>query len=324
MEHVHDVVAKLAWMPTPSNEVTQVVINRLLQSDPLNHRMLEYALAVIIRSCENAPDGLLDIARFRCVAYTPEQAQWFNWMNIWLQLEALTALDYLEAMLAGLTEGAGELVVRLCAVMYGRDDDQRKLNNPSYLKPKALARFITFVHRYVKEVEDIQRANQGTFSPGSRDHAQRFRAQLLEILAGSKDSEADEALRGLLDAPTLSRSRDWILHLFDGRKYLLADDAAWESKDVRLFAKEYRSEPRSDYQLFRLVVRLLADVKNYVESSENAANRNAVRRLDLEKNLQGYLHGELSERSMKWFSVTQESEIDFGAAPRHTLGTRWA
>lgn len=78
MEHVHDVVAKLAWMPAPAEMLAQVVMGRLSLGDPLNHRMLEYALAVVIRSGGNAPDGLLDIARARVVAYTTEQPQWFN------------------------------------------------------------------------------------------------------------------------------------------------------------------------------------------------------------------------------------------------------
>ena len=31
--------------------------------------------------------------------------------------------------------------------------------------------------------------------------------------------------------------------------------------------------------------------------------------------MRGYLHGQLTERSLNWFSVTQESEVDFGQRP---------
>jgi hypothetical protein len=315
MEHVHDVVATLAWMPEPTEILARIVINCLLVGDPLNPRMLDYGLAVIIRSAENPPSKLLDVVRARVVAYMPEQEQWFNWMNIWLQLDAMQALNYLESILAGLSEGANELVVRLCAVMHGRHDGQNQFRNPSYIKPKALARLISLVHRYVREAEDIDRANQGAYSPGARDHAQRFRARLLEILGSSKEPDADEGLRSLLDIPALSGSRDWILHLLDGRKYLLVDDAPWVPGDVRVFAKHYSSEPRSDYQLFRLVVRQLRDIKNHVECSENAANRLSIRSGDLEKDFRGYLHSQMVERSLNWFSVTQESEVDLEQRP---------
>jgi len=314
MEHVHDVVAKLAWMPDPAPVLARIVTSRLLTGDPLNPRMLEYALAVIVRSSESTA-ALCDIAKKRVVAYATEQPQWLNWMNIWLQLDALVALDHLESVLPSLGANADDLVIRLCGVMYGRHDEQRQISNPSYLKPKALARLIPLVHRYVHKADDIDRSGQGAYSLGPRDHAQRFRSRLLEILGGSKEPEADDALRALLDVPILSDSKDWILHLLDGRKYLLVDDAPWQPEDVRVFTRQYRSEPRSDYQLFRLTVRLLADIKNHVECSENAANRLTVRSGDLEKDFRGYLYGELSECSLKWFSATQESEVDLGQCP---------
>jgi len=293
-EHVHDVVAKLAWVSNPSEILALVVMKRLSLGDPLNHRMLEYALAVIMRSSENAPDGLLELAKSRVRDYTTEQPQWFNWMNIWLQLDALTALDYLEAVLAELTERAEGVVVRLCEIMHGRHDEQRQIRNPTYLKPAALARLIPLVHQYVRKSDDIHRENQVAYSPGARDHAQRFRARLLEILGSSLEPEADEVLRGLLGEPILINSRDWILHLIDGRKYLLVDDAAWEPGDVRVFAKQYCTEPRSDYQLFELIARLLRDIKNHVEYSENAANRLSVRIEDREKDFAAIYTGSYS------------------------------
>lgn len=315
MEHVHDVVAKLVWTPAPAEMVAQVVMSRLSLGDPLNHQMLEYALAVVIRSGGNIPDGLLDIARARVVAYTTEQPQWFSWMKIWLQLDAVPALDYLEFVLVESAGKADDLVVSLCATLSGRHDEQRQISIPSYLKPKALLRLIPLVHRHVRGSDDIDRANGRAYSPGPRDHAQRFRSRLLEILGGSKEPEADDALRSLLDDSALSDSRDWILHLLDGRKYLLADDAPWEPRDVQVFAKKYRSEPRSDYQLFRLVVRLLRDIKNHVEYPENAANRLSVRKGDKEEIFRGGLLGKLSEQSLDWFNVVQEKEVDLKQRP---------
>lgn len=310
MEHVHDVVAKLAWMPDPAPVLARIVMGRLLVGDPLNPRMLEYAFAVIVRSSENAATALCDIAKTRVVTYTVEQPQWFSWMNIWLQLDALAALDYLESVLSESGENADDLVIRLCGVMYGRHDEQRQISNPSYLKPKALARLIPLVHRHVREAEDIHRSGQGAYSPGPRDHAQRFRSRLLETLGASKEPEADAVLWALLHVPTLSASKDWILHLLDGRKYLLVDDAPWQPEDVPVFATQYRSEPRSDYQLFRLIVRLLTDIKNHVERSENAANRLWVRKGDQEEKFRGGLLDKISELSLDWFNVVQEKEVD--------------
>lgn len=315
MEHVHDVVAKLAWMPSPAGMLVQVVMERLLADDPANPHMLKCALDVILRSSETVPMVLLDVAKIRVVSYTTEQPQWFTWMSIWLQLDAQPALDYLESVLTVLGEKADELIVGLCSAISGRHDEQQKISNPSYRRSTSLARFIPLVYRHIREDQDIHRAGQGVYSPGPRDNAQGFRDGLLRALGSSKEPEAEEALRALLDAPELRRSHDWILHLLDERKYLLADDTPWEAGDVRTFAKEYRSEPRSDYQLFRLIARSLVDIKNHVECSESAASRLSIRSGDLEKDLRGYLHRQLAERSLNWYSVTQESEVDLGQRP---------
>jgi len=312
MEHLHDVVAKLAWIPNQDAVLAQIVMERLLAGDPANPLMLEYALAVIVRASEDEASGLLSVAKTRVASYTTEQPQWFNWMNIWLQLDALQALDYLESMLSAQGEKDDELVVRLCATLHGRHDEQRQISDPSYLKPNSLARLIPLVYRYVREDRDLPRARHGVYTP---DHAKNFRDGLLRSLGDSKDPEAEDALRSLLTVPELNRSHDWILHLLDEHKYLLVDEAPWEARDIRVFAKEYRSEPRSDYQLFRLVRRLLGDVKDHVERSENAANRLWVREGDQEEKLRGGLLDKLSGRSLDWFTVVQEKEVDLKQQP---------
>lgn len=311
MEHVHDVVAKLACMPIPASVLAQIAMEPLLVEDPANPYILQYVLDIIIRSSVGTPVELSDLAKIRVASYTTEQSQWLNWMSIWFQLDALHALGYFESVLTKMGEKADELVVGLCATLSGRHGEQQQIKNPSYHKPNFLARFIPLVYRHVR----TYRIRQGTYSPGPSDYAQDFRDGLLRVLGNSKEPDADDALRTLLDVPELSDSHDWILHLLDERKYLLADDAPWEASDVRFFAKEHRSEPRSDYQLFRLVMRSLADIKNHVERSENAANRLSVRSGDLEKDFRGYLHGQLAERSLNWFSITQESEVDLGQKP---------
>jgi predicted DCC family thiol-disulfide oxidoreductase YuxK len=316
IEHVHDVVAKLAWISDLNPELVRVVMSQLQMEDPNHPSILDHALTIVLRSGEQGLEELLGIAKTRVGIYTTTQPQWFSWIKVWLQLDALPALDYLESVLPESSDQADDLIIRLCGSLSGRYGDEPQFNNPtSYLKLNALARLIPLVHRHVRVSDDIDRANGGAYRPGPRDHAQRLRSRLLEVLSGSKEAAAEDVMRGLLSEPNLAVERDWLLHLLDERKYLLVDDAPWEAGDVRKFAQEYRSEPRSDYQLFRLVVRLLVDIRNQVERSENAANRLPLRSGDLEKDFRGYLHQQLIERSLNWFSITQETEVDLGQRP---------
>lgn len=316
LEHVHDVAAKLTWMPNPVEAVTQVFMSRLRTGDPLHPKILEYALTVLLRSGSGTMSELQTLAAIRINQYTPEQVQWLTWMDTWLQLNAITALNHLESFLLTKSDAAADaLMVRLCAAMYGQPGERRQVGKPSFLEPSALARLIPLVHRHVRTAEDIDRVGQGVYSPGDRDHAQNFRSRLWEGLKNWPGPKADEVLQALLADPILTGRHDWILHLRDGRKGLRVDDVAWEAKDIRTFTEQCRSEPRSDYQLFRLIVHLVNDIKNHVERSENAANRLQVRSGDLEKDLQGFLNRELTERSLNWFAVTQESTVDLEQRP---------
>jgi hypothetical protein len=315
LENVHGVVGKMAYTSNPGGTVTKVVMNQLQISEPLHPKMLDYAMRVVFRPGSDCIDKLKSLSENRVKQYTPEQHQWFTWMRTWIHLDALPALDYLERMIASSPTDPDSLVVNLCGAIYGRHEELLQAENPSFLEPSALERLIPLVHRHVRPSEDIRRENIGAYSPGPRDHAQEFRSRLWEGLRNQPSPEADRVLRILLSDPEMVDERDYMLHLLDDRKKLRADQYFWEPEDIRTFAERYSSKPRSDYQMFRLVNSLLRDIKNHIERSENASNRLQVRSGDLEKDFQGFLTGQLSERSLKWFAVTQESEVDLKQRP---------
>ncbi len=316
LEHVYDVVANLARLSNPVEAITQAILTRLRDKDPTHPKILEYALSAILRSGSVATDELKILAGIRIMQYPSEQPQWITWMNIWLQLDALSALDYLENLTGTLSaQESDTLMLRLCAFMSDRYGVRYGGDQSSAIKPAALLRFIPLVYRHIRPLEDIERANKGSYSPGLRDHAQDLRSGLWERLKSHSGSEADIVLRTLLDDPIVADERDWILHLLDSRKGLRADDTAWQPSDIRIFTTLHCSEPRSDYQLFRRINRLLNDIKDHIERPDNAANRLQVRKDDREEVFRGFLKRELEEHSLDWFIVTQESEIDLKQQP---------
>lgn len=285
-------------------------------SDPLNSKILEYALSAIFKSENYSSEMLEQLASTRIQNYKPEQAQWLIWMKTWLQMKAMPAIEYLEReLLKHSTEEQALIVTKLCSSLSGRWGEQPKLKYVSYLETPALAILIPLVYSHVRPKEDIDRANGGVYSPDVRDHAQDFRGFLFESLNSHIDVEVDHVLMTLLDKPEMAEQRDWILHLLDGRKSKRAQDAIWLAKDIRTFSEKFMSEPRSDYQLFRLLERLTNNVKDEIEASENAANRLQVRTVDKEEDLRGFLLKKLSELSNGWFSITQEAEVDLGQKP---------
>jgi len=316
LEHPHDVVAKLGAAPIVTTAASAALQKALNFSDPRNEKVLEQTLSALGRSDDNASKALRRLAPIRVGLYTPGRHAWILWTGVWLTVDAAGALIYLQSTLAkGSSETADTMMVRLCSELSGHRGRGLSSARPSFFEPKSLVVLIPLIHAHVRPANDIDRTNGGVYSPTARDNAQDFRERLWEALRSDESGEADTVLRSFVDDERFRDQRDRILSLLDERQGKLADPTAWKAQDVRTFAEFFRHEPRSDYQLYRLVSRLIRNVKGEVEKSENATNRKQVRHGDLEEDFQGFLARKIDEQSMKWFSTTQESEVDLGQRP---------
>lgn len=316
LEHVYEVVAKLAGGSSGTAATNASISKALRAGDPRNSNVLEQVLSALSRGEVSDFATLAALGPVRVLAYDVGQRPWILWMATWLSVDASGALQYLRSALARLaTHVADDLMVLLCAELSGGTDGHRRSEVATFLEPESLKIFIPIVHSHVRPAEDIDRVGRGAYTPEPRDNAQDLRSRLWEALRSSESGEADAVLSSFLSDVRLADQRDRILSMLDERRGKLADPVAWAAEDVREFAMHFRHHPRSDYQLYRLVYRLVVNIKFEVEKSMNATNRKQVRFGDLEKDFQGFLARKLEEQSLEWFSVTQESEVDLGQRP---------
>lgn len=313
---VHEVLAKLAAAKSPTIAAADAVQHCLLRCDPINQRVLEQATTTLLRTGARGSDDLLALAHSRVQLYGIGDGRWLTWMSMWLRLDAIPAIRYLETAVQGCSAAdADELVIQLCSILGGSYGTALPMGRASFLSHSSLALLIPLVCRHVRRADDIDRNNKGAYSPLPRDNAQDFRARLWEVLRTSDADEADTVLQGFLDENSVPTERDWVLSILETRKGKQADPAAWLPEDVQAFGTHYGHRPRSDYQLYQLTTRLLLDIKANVEISENATDRLQVRKDDKEVHFQGLLKRQLDQRSLQWFSVTQESMIDLNQRP---------
>lgn len=316
MQHVHEVVAKLANAPVASAAATTALLKILALEDPQNSKVLEQVLTALYRIGPDESTSLGSLAPSRVGLYEISQRQWQLWMGAWLRVDSMPALRHLQSILSEKqAQVADQAMEQLCAHLAGGPSRRHQFDRLSFLEPKALAVLIPLVFAHVRPLDDIDRADGGVYSPTARDNAQDFRYRLMETLRSDETSESDNVLCSLLSESALSGQRDWILSILEERQGRLADPVPWMPEDVRVFARMFCHEPRSDYQLYRLASRLLLNVKNDVERSENAANRKQVRAGDVEAHFRGFLTRHLNDQSMNWFAATQESEVDLGQRP---------
>lgn len=314
---VHEVTAKMAAAKSPTSASAIAVWRNLSKVDPLHNDVLKHATTTLLRTSDSYLDELAGLASTRIKQYVPSHGRWLTWMSMWLRLDALSAIAYLESVIAGCTarDEADELVISLCAHLGGRFGGELATGRASYLSPPSLARLLPLVCRHVRRENDIDRTSQGAYSPVARDDAQDFRARLWEVLRTSDSPECDSVLRSFVENKTLPGEIEWILSIQDERNGKRADPTAWFPEDVQSFGTRYRHKPRSHYQLYELTTRLLSDIKANVEISENATDRLQVRADDKEVHFQGFLKRQLDDRSLNWFSVTQESIVDLNQRP---------
>jgi len=187
-----------------------------------------------------------------------------------------------------------------------------RLSDPRHLTVAILRRLIPLVYSHIRPEDDINRA--GSYTPETRDDAQEFRNALFRCLAESPDPAAAEALRDLSQLADFVRFRDLLLHFREENLQRCADQERWQPDDIRKFAQNYEVNPRTDRDLFRIVLGRFKDIKADVELSDLGL-RTHLRPGDLESALRIWIAQELIRRSRQRYTVPQEAVIDQSQRP---------
>lgn len=313
--HVHEVLNKIVWQGEHLVPlVRDHIIGLLRAGDPPHPKVLEFALSIVLNTDDSHTSALVEIASERLRSISPETRSFSLWMAVLLQLDADRALPILENVLRNNPE-ATEAMIRVSALLNPRRSDEKLLiAHPSYESAVYLRRLIPIVYTYVRPQDDVHRASGETYTPGARDDAQEFRGDLIPRLAREKSSEAQNALRELLDEPLLVHTHDWIHHLLEQQAEAAAESGPWTCADVREFAITHEIDPKTDRDLFKIVCKRFKELRNDVEISENSL-RDELREGDSESKLRRWLARKLNERARHRFTVPQEAVIDLEQRP---------
>ncbi|MBI1817261.1 MAG: hypothetical protein HYR72_20000 [Deltaproteobacteria bacterium] len=317
-EHVHEVMADLAWRGDALVPlVRDTLIDLLRASDPPNRWILQFALTILLRGAQPMCSELTTIARERAQQAMPGGPSLVMWLAVLLQLDAPSALDLIEQGTDGSWPDPDQTMTRLCAALNGSlggFEAVPAISKPDYAMPIHLRRFIPLVFRHIRPRDDIERAGSGVYSPGERDWAQDFRNGLLIRLSALHSEEARRVLSELIGDPALSNTRDWAAHLLDDLTQKLADSPPWTANDVRCFSAEYERDAKTDGDLFKIACDRFGDIKRDVEESDNSL-REELRADDDELVFRRWLARKLNERSRQRYTVPQEEEIDLRQRP---------
>jgi hypothetical protein len=311
----HLVMFDLAWSGNGINVLLRDdLVERLKHGDPANFDILRYAVAVLMHPEPPDRAAIAAIAAARVEALAVADRHFTFWAMLGVQLDATPAIECLERRLATADEKDAEnVMVQICARLSGEPSDQPQvLARQSWLSPDAFLKFAPLVFTYLRADHDIHR--EGGYTPGARDYAQRFRDTMLGRFSADADVHVELVIEELLKLPVMARWRDYMRHLLDKHREQVGAASRWTAADVRTFAREHEREARFDIDLFRIGVRRLKDLKNWVECGEDSP-RDEVDPAKNELGFRRWLQRRLNDRSRGRYLIPQEWEIDGGERP---------
>lgn len=293
--------------------IRSALLARLQDGDP-SGRALGLILGYLVHTSAPPLDELALLARARlanAATTTEAAAQWFA---IWIQGDPSVALAAWEAHVRSRAD-ADTVMVLAGSSLQDRDFNSRlHLAGAQHLTVPALRQLLPVLFVHIKPADDIHRGGGGTYTPGARDYAQEFRGGMLRVLTDATDPAAADALLELSGLSVFAAQRDWLLHLRDENLSRQADQQRWRAEDVRQFEQEQETDPQSDRDLYRILLKRVSDVKNDVERSDGGL-RTHLRAGDIEARLRIWLAQELARRSRRRYTVPQEAVIDHNQRP---------
>lgn len=164
------------------------------------------------------------------------------------------------------------------------------------------------MQRYIREEEDINRANSGVYSPGERDAAQDARNALLSFIRETPDKDAFLALMHISQNHLVPSAQQWIARQAKDKATLDADAVPWSVAQLLEFHSGLERTPNNDRELWELAVDRLLDLKHDLEESDTS-NATILQKSDQETEIRNYIGGWLRDHARNRYSTPQEEEL---------------
>ncbi len=243
---------------------------------------------------------------FKVYESTSKEDQLF-WLAVWLQVDALRALDKLEEMLSTLElEEADKFILDLSNILYRRYGYDTGFEGiPDYQSIDALSRFIPIVFSHIRFEEDPER--EGTWTPDKRDNAQGFRDELVKSLANLPGKESYLALKKIRDDVSYPGVKDWLLREIE-EKIDRESPLVWSEDTIIEFEKSHEHDPLTVDDLFEIALKRIEEIKYDMEKGD-FSNRGLFTEDTDETELQKFIAQKLKDLSRGRYTVVREPEV---------------
>lgn len=295
-----------------ANALAQGILLLLTAHSQRRPQVLEYLVDILQVSALS--DGLVAaLAREQTVKGDPKHRA--LWAAVWSSVDPGPAIDAVEQHLNALADATQctEFTMAFAAHLLGSRRNMSCMRG-AFRTPAVLKRLYLLVHKHVRADEDIDRSDQGVFSPGPRDDAQDAREYLVRLLQDIPGRETFLALRCLSQDHPQADYRPWLARQALARAQADSERPAWNEKQVSEFAETYERSPVNHREMFDLAVMRLLDLKHEMEDSD-LSTASVVSHAELETDLRNWIAAWCLQDSHGRFTIPQEDELPDAKRP---------
>lgn len=300
------VLSDVSWQGNWMWERLAPILMIRLDKSFMNIPNLQYVLKIISgSSIENEVIAKLASEKLRVKEIGLSAPMWFA---IWVGTDPVSAIPELGSKLEQIQSEEEQTLFAmqfLSALIGGRREGN--VARLGYRTVDHIKSLYILMHKYIRENEDIDRANTGVYSPSLRDDAQDARNALFSLIQEIPGKGAYLALAEIAKIHPSEKSRPWMMLYAKNKATLDATSLPWSPKQVRDFHNTMERTPSNHKDLWYLAIDRLNNLKFDLEDgdSSNASIIQFVQETEVRK----YIGNWCRERSGGRYSIPQEEEL---------------
>lgn len=227
------------------------------------------------------------------------------WLPILMRLNPADGIDALEKILLPHPPAKFGPAADWFSALFGdRHGDGETYLSASAFTPQLLLRLARLAYQHIRPSDDMAREG-GSFTPNTRDHAERGRSNILNALLSTAGPEGWAIKIKLVSDPLFADFRDWALATARERAAEEADSAVFAEADIVELDRYGELPPLTRDEMFTLMADRLDDIDDTLLRDDSP--RAAWALIDDEKIMRQQIARELRSSANGAYTVDQEA-----------------
>ncbi|QQO12936.1 hypothetical protein JJB99_26365 [Bradyrhizobium diazoefficiens] len=181
------------------------------------------------------------------------------WLPALLNRDPEAGVDTLEKGMAGMTIGKFSPAVQIFADLFNHDHGGLGFDLGSFrFGPVLLLRLLRLAYRQIRPDDDNH--HEGSYTPDTRDHAERGRNAILSALFAAHGPEAWTVKIEMANDPLFAHFKDRAIAVADEKAAEEADDVALTEAEFAVLERHGESPPKTRDAMFALMRDRLDDI----------------------------------------------------------------